>query len=209
MKENLLELNRKDNSEESSLLSAPPPIYNLSNLIIILKKKLNEGNSLFKQNKIEEAKIKFKEGLEKFEEKSSFIEKEKDNNIQYNKVLYNLNLLLSKLSSCYYKQGLYKESIEYDLKIIENNPKYGKSLSRLFNSYTKLNNTKKALFYGDLLLQLDEEEKNKFKNIISQIEEEKLKLNKKKLMKFIIPGIVLLLAVIIFFIFKKIKVNHI
>ena len=58
-------------------------------------------------------------------------------------------------------------------------------------------------------MQLDEEEKNKFKNIISQIEEEKLKLNKKKLMKFIIPGIVLLLAVIIFFIFKKIKVNHI
>ena len=144
-----------------------------SNLISELTKIKDEGNSLYKEKKIEEAKNKFKEGNDKFEKESSLINKEKENNEQCKDVLLLLKKILSNLALCYYKQGKYKESIEYDLKIIANYPKFGKSIVRLFNAYLRLNNLQQAVYYGDLFLELDQETRDKFKGTQTKVQMKK------------------------------------
>ena len=184
-----------------------------SNLISELTKIKDEGNSLYKEKKIEEAKNKFKEGNDKFEKESSLINKEKENNEQCKDVLLLLKKILSNLALCYYKQGKYKESIEYDLKIISNYPKFGKSIVRLFNAYLRLNNLQQAVYYGDLFLELDQETRDKFKGTQTKVQNEKIKLKKiqkeekekikKDFVKFTVPGLVLLLGILIFLLFRK------
>ena len=184
-----------------------------SNLISELTKIKDEGNSLYKEKKIEEAKNKFKEGNDKFEKESSLINKEKENNEQCKDVLLLLKKILSNLALCYYKQGKYKESIEYDLKIIANYPKFGKSIVRLFNAYLRLNNLQQAVYYGDLFLELDQETRDKFKGTQTKVQNEKIKLKKiqkeekekikKDFVKFTVPGLVLLLGILFFLLFRK------
>ena len=184
-----------------------------SNLISELTKYKDEGNSLYKEKKIEEAKNKFKEGYEKFEKESSLVNKERENNGQCKDVLLLTKKLLSNLALCYYKQGKYKESVEYDLKIIADHPKFGKSIVRLFNAYSKLNKIQQAVYYGDLFLELDQETRDKFKGTQTKVQDEKLKLKKiqkeekdkikKDFAKFAVPGLVLLLGILIFLLFMK------
>ena len=184
-----------------------------SNLISELTKIKDEGNSLYKEKKIEEAKNKFKEGNDKFEKESSLVNKEKENNEQCKDVLLLLKKILSNLALCYYKQGKYKESIEYDLKIISNYPKFGKSIVRLFNAYLRLNNLQQAVYYGDLFLELDQETRDKFKGTQTKVQNEKIKLKKiqkeekekikKDFVKFTVPGLVLLLGILFFLLFRK------
>ena len=184
-----------------------------SNLISELTKYKDEGNSLYKEKKIEEAKNKFKEGYEKFEKESSLVNKERENNDQCKDVLLLTKKLLSNLALCYYKQGKYKESVEYDLKIIADHPKFGKSIVRLFNAYSKLNKIQQAVYYGDLFLELDQETRDKFKGTQTKVQDEKLKLKKiqkeekdkikKDFAKFAVPGLVLLLGILIFLLFRK------
>ena len=184
-----------------------------SNLISELTKIKDEGNSLYKEKKIEEAKNKFKEGNDKFEKESSLVNKEKENNEQCKDVLLLLKKILSNLALCYYKQGKYKESIEYDLKIIANYPKFGKSIVRLFNAYLRLNNLQQAVYYGDLFLELDQETRDKFKGTQTKVQNEKIKLKKiqkeekekikKDFVKFTVPGLVLLLGILFFLLFRK------
>ena len=184
-----------------------------SNLISELTKYKDEGNSLYKEKKIEEAKNKFKEGYEKFEKESSLVNKERENNDQCKDVLLLTKKLLSNLALCYYKQGKYKESVEYDLKIIADHPKFGKSIVRLFNAYSKLNKIQQAVYYGDLFLELDQETRDKFKGTQIKVQDEKLKLKKiqkeekdkikKDFAKFAVPGLVLLLGILIFLLFRK------
>ena len=166
-----------------------------------------------KKKKIEEAKNKFKEGYEKFEKESSLVNKERENNDQCKDVLLLTKKLLSNLALCYYKQGKYKESVEYDLKIIADHPKFGKSIVRLFNAYSKLNKIQQAVYYGDLFLELDQETRDKFKGTQTKVQDEKLKLKKiqkeekdkikKDFAKFAVPGLVLLLGILIFLLFRK------
>ena len=184
-----------------------------SNLISELTKIKDEGNSLYKEKKIEEAKNKFKEGNDKFEKESSLVNREKENNEQCKDVLLLLKKILSNLALCYYKQGKYKESIEYDLKIISNYPKFGKSIVRLFNAYLRLNNLQQAVYYGDLFLELDQETRDKFKGTQTKVQNEKIKLKKiqkeekekikKDFVKFTVPGLVLLLGILFFLLFRK------
>ena len=184
-----------------------------SNLISELTKYKDEGNALYKEKKIEEAKNKFKEGYEKFEKESSLVNKERENNDQCKDVLLLTKKLLSNLALCYYKQGKYKESVEYDLKIIADHPKFGKSIVRLFNAYSKLNKIQQAVYYGDLFLELDQETRDKFKGTQTKVQDEKLKLKKiqkeekdkikKDFAKFAVPGLVLLLGILIFLLFRK------
>ena len=184
-----------------------------SNLISELTKIKDEGNSLYKEKKIEEAKNKFKEGNDKFEKESSLVNREKENNEQCKDVLLLLKKILSNLALCYYKQGKYKESIEYDLKIIANYPKFGKSIVRLFNAYLRLNNLQQAVYYGDLFLELDQETRDKFKGTQTKVQNEKIKLKKiqkeekekikKDFVKFTVPGLVLLLGILFFLLFRK------
>ena len=184
-----------------------------SNLISELTKIKNEGNSLYKEKKLDEAKKKYEEGLEKYGKESSLINKEKGNNDQCNEVLLLHKKILSNLALCYYKQENYEKAIEYDLEIIAENPKYGKSIVRLFNSYSRINKIAQAVYYGDLFLELEQETKDKFKDIQNKIQDEKQKLKtiqkqekekiKKEFIKYGVSALILFLAVLIFLFFRK------
>ena len=125
-----------------------------------LKKDLenykNEGNALYREGKIEEAKLKFKEGYELYKQDFRKIKKSADK-----KVLEEVHLLfkkiLSNLALCYYKQGEYKESIKYDTELLLAYPKFGKSIVRILKAYTKLKDNPNAVIYGEQFLELDKE----------------------------------------------------
>ena len=92
-------------------------------------------------------------------------------------------------------------------------PKYGRSIVRLLKSYSKINKTQQAVFYGDVFRNLDMDTRNKFKGINEIIEEENIKLKKiqkeennkanKDLIKFVCPILIFIIAVIFFYLFKK------
>jgi tetratricopeptide (TPR) repeat protein len=211
MKENLTTLNETISTNTISQSSNGKTDF--SDLISELTNIKNEGNSLYKSKKIEEAKNKFKEGYDRYLKELPLINKEKENNEQCKEVLLLAKKILSNLALCYYKQENYKEAINYDLKIIAEYPKFGKSIVRLFNSYKKIKEIQQAVFYGDLFLELDQETRDKFKGTQAKVQNEKQTFKKleeaeqakikKEFAKYAFPGIVLLLAILFFLLFKK------
>jgi tetratricopeptide (TPR) repeat protein len=211
MKENLTTLNETISTNTISESSNGKTDF--SDLISELTNIKNEGNSLYKSKKIEEAKNKFKEGYDRYLKELPLINKEKENNEQCKEVLLLAKKILSNLALCYYKQENYKEAINYDLKIIAEYPKFGKSIVRLFNSYKKIKEIQQAVFYGDLFLELDQETRDKFKGTQAKVQNEKQTFKKleeaeqakikKEFAKYAFPGIVLLLAILFFLLFKK------
>ena len=211
MKEKLTTLNETISTNTISESSNGKTDF--SDLISELTNIKNEGNSLYKSKKIEEAKNKFKEGYDRYLKELPLINKEKENNEQCKEVLLLAKKILSNLALCYYKQENYKEAINYDLKIIAEYPKFGKSIVRLFNSYKKIKEIQQAVFYGDLFLELDQETRDKFKGTQAKVQNEKQTFKKleeaeqakikKEFAKYAFPGIVLLLAILFFLLFKK------
>ena len=148
----------------------------LSNLINDLSKIKNEAKLLFKNNKIEESKNKFLEGYNIFEAESTKIYKEYYDDGKINDLLNIFKKILSKIALCYFNQKNYKDAIIYDLKMIALDPKYCKSIVRLFKSYLKLNKYQQAIYYGELFLDFDKEIIDRFERIPVKIEEDKIKL---------------------------------
>ena len=198
----------KENNIEIEEVETP----NYAELIKELTKYKEEGNALYKAKKIEEAKAKFKEGFDKFEKESAKLNKEL-NNEEYSEIIIVGKKILSNLALCYYKQGKYEEAIEYDIKLLQSHPRFGKSIVRLFNSYSRLNKIQQAVFYGELFLELDQETRNKFKGTQDKVKNEQLKLKniqkeekdkiKKDFGKYVFPFVILCLAVLGFMLFKK------
>ena len=186
---------------------------NTSDLLDELTNIKEEGNQLYKEKKIEEAKLKFKEGYEKYEKEIHQIKKDFPESPKLNEIEIVLNKILSNLALCYFKQQKYTEAIEYDLKLFTKNPKFGKSIVRLFRSYSKLNKIQQSVYYGELFLELDQETRNKFKGIQDKVKAEQLKLKKiqeaekdkikKDFGKYVFPAIILCLAVLGFMLFRK------
>ena len=186
---------------------------NSSQLLKELTNYKNEGCNLFKEKKIEEAKLKFKEGFDKFEKESPKINKDSVNNEEYQEIFLLGKKILSNLALCYYKQGKYKEAIDYDIKLLTSYPKFGKSIVRLFKSYSKLNKIQQAVYYGELFLELDQETRDKFKDTQDKVKDEQLKLKKiqkeekekikKDFGKYVFPFVILCLAVMGFMLFRK------
>ena len=186
---------------------------NCAELIKELTKYKEEGCALYKEKKIEEAKAKFKEGFDKFEKESAKISKESSNNEEYKEIIILGKKLLSNLALCYYKQGKYAEAIDYDIKLLTIQPKFGKSIVRLFNSYSRLNKIQQAVYYGELFLELDQETRDKFKGTQDKVKREQLKLKniqkaekdkiKKDFGKYVLPIVILCLAVLGFMLFRK------
>lgn len=172
-----------------------------------------EGCELYKQKKIEEAKAKFKQGFDLFEKESPKISKDSSNEEEYNEIQLLGKKILSNLALCYYKQGKYAEAIEYDIKLLTNYPRFGKSIVRLFKSYSKLNKVQQSVFYGELFLELDSETRDKFKDTQDKVKEEQLKLKqiqkeekekiKKDFGKYVFPCVILCLAVLGFYLLRK------
>ena len=188
-------------------------ITDFSNLLINLENIKNEGNKLYKKKQIEEAKTKFYEGYKLFEKESSIIYNEFYINKQCESLIIIFKKILSNLALCYYKQENYNKSIEFDLKLIALESKFGKSIVRLFNSYSKINKSQQANFYGELFMDLNKEIRTKFKDTELKIAREKIKLNnlqkeeesriKKCIFIFCSPIIILILSAILYKIFKK------
>ena len=200
-------------SDPNANENKPSGQSDFSKLIEELKKIKDEGNSLYKQKKYDDAKKKYQEGLEKYGKDSFLVNKEKGNNQQCKDVIDLYKKILSNLALCFYKQGNYEKSIEYDLKMIEIDPKFGKSIVRLFNAYSRTNKIQQAANYGDLFLELEQETSDKFKGTQAKVQDEKKKLKTlleeerakftKEFAKYGIPIIVLLLAVLIFLLVRK------
>jgi len=189
--------------------------HDFTNLISEVTKFKEKGCALYKEKKIEEAKGVFKEGIDAIEKESPIINKERETNEQCKEILLLSKKILSNIALCYYKQGKYKESIEYDLKIIQNYPNFGKSIVRLFNAYSRLNQLQQAACYGDLFLELEKDVRDKFKGTQEKVQEAKKKLKeiqkkekdkiKKDFTKYGIPVLVLLLAALTYFLLRKNK----
>ena len=184
-----------------------------SNLITELTKIKDEGNALYKRKNLEEAKKKYNEGIELFAKNKALVNKEKSKNDQCKEILLLYQKILSNYALCFYKQGNYENAIKYDLKLFEENPKFGKSIVRLFNSYSKINNIQQAVLYGDLFLELDQETRDKYKGIQDKVQEEKKKLKdiqekekekiKKEFKRYAVPALILLLGILFFLLFRK------
>ena len=189
-----------------------------------LIKELNEikkqGNELYKKNSFEEAIAKYKEGQEKLDAIISKVHLERSYNPQSNDLLDLYKQILSNLSLCYIKLGKNSESIDLNLKIISIDEKYDKAYARLFNAYIKIGKKSEACYFGDILLKFDDDTKNKYKDIIEEIEKakkeiqdevdkrraEERKAMMKSIAKYAVPILVLIAAVCIyFFVFKKKK----
>ena len=180
------------------------------------------GNDLFKKNSYDEAIEKYKEAYEKLEKELPKINHERSYNPQSEELLTLNKQIMSNLSLCYTKTEKYQQSIELDLKIIANDPKYDKSYLRLFNNYMKLDQKQQAVYFGDLLIRnFDEETKEKYKDDIPKIQEaiknlqgeyDAIRAKERKEMikgiaKYAVPIIVLVAAVAVYFlVFKKKKV---
>ena len=188
------------------------------------KEELNEikkqGNELYKKNSFEEAIAKYKEGQEKLDAIISKVHLERSYNPQSNDLLDLYKQILSNLSLCYIKLGKNSESIDLNLKIISIDEKYDKAYARLFNAYIKIGKKSEACYFGDILLKFDDDTKNKYKDIIEEIEKakkeiqdevdkrraEERKAMMKSIAKYAVPILVLIAAVCIyFFVFKKKK----
>ena len=147
-----------------------------TDLIKELTELNSEGIALMKESKLEEAKEKFFEGNEKFEKVADKVYNLFTNNDKTDKILSLYKTLLSKTAQCFFEQKKYKESIEFDLKLICLEPKDAQAIYRLFNSYSRINKCQQAVYYGDIFLELDTKEQKNFKNAKNEIEKEKRKL---------------------------------
>ena len=181
-----------------------------------------EGNGLYKNGSLEEAITKYKTAYEKLEKEIPKIDRERDYNPQSSE-LFTLFIQISQnLSLCYFKTEKYEESIQLDSKIIARDRHYDKSYCRLFQSYLKLDKKAQAVYFGNILLNFDEETKKKYEEVIPIIEETKKTLQAeydairakerkemcKSIAKYAVPIIILIAAfAIYFFVFKKKKIG--
>ena len=156
-------------SSDKALISGKNlPNNEFSDLIKELTELNSEGIALMKESKLEEAKEKFFEGNEKFEKVADKVYNLFTNNDKTDKILSLYKTLLSKTAQCFFEQKKYKESIEFDLKLICLEPKDAKAIYRLFNSYSRINKCQQAVYYTT--------DQNNFKNAKNEIEKEKRKL---------------------------------
>jgi len=181
-----------------------------------------EGNELYKNGSLEEAISKYKIAYEKLDKEIPKIDRERDYNPQSSE-LFTLFIQISQnLSLCYFKTNKYEESIKLDSKIIARDKHYDKSYYRLFQSYLKLDKKAEAVYFGNILLNFDEETKKKYEEVIPIIEETKKILQSeydairakerkemfKSIAKYAVPIIILIAAfAIYFFVFKKKKIG--
>ena len=178
MSDNLKQIDTILKSDANLLTNREEKNKDFTNLIDELEKIKNKGNELYKRKQIEEATTKFNEGYQIFIKESPIIYNELYIDKQCENVILIYKKILSNLALCYYIQKNFNKAIEFDLKLIALEPKFAKSIVRLFNSYSKINKCQQSVYYGELFLELNEEVKNKFNGMEIKVEEEKVKLSK-------------------------------
>ena len=182
-----------------------------------------EGNDKYKNKEIEEALAKYNEAYEKLKKELPKIDKERDHNPQTSELFTLYIKLAQNLSLSYFKLENYEESKKLDQIIIARDPHYDKAYYRLFKSFLKLGDKAQAVFFGNILLQFDDETKKRYEDIIPEIEKTKKSLEEelaairaqqrkemmKSIVKYAVPIIVLIGAfAIYFFMFRKKKIAN-
>ena len=180
-----------------------------------------EGNDKYKNKEIEEALAKYNEAYEKLKNELPKIDKERDHNPQTSELFTLYIQLAQNLSLCYFKLEKYEESIKLDQIVIARDSHYDKAYYRLFKSFLKLGDKAQAVFFGNILLNFDDETKKRYEDIIPEIEQTKKSLEEeyaairaqqrkemmKSVAKYAVPIIVLIGAfAIYFFMFRKKKI---
>ena len=180
-----------------------------------------EGNDKYKNKEIEEALAKYNEAYEKLKNELPKIDKERDHNPQTSELFTLYIQLAQNLSLCYFKLEKYEESIKLDQIVIARDSHYDKAYYRLFKSFLKLGDKAQAVFFGNILLNFDDETKKRYEDIIPEIEQTKKSLEEeyaairaqqrkemmKSIAKYAVPIIVLIGAfAIYFFMFRKKKI---
>ena len=219
-----IEGEQKEEKKEPKKPREPEPKIptDFTELIKEINDLKKEGNGLYKNGSLEEAITKYKTAYEKLEKEIPKIDRERDYNPQSSE-LFTLFIQISQnLSLCYFKTEKYEESIQLDSKIIARDRHYDKSYCRLFQSDLKLDKKAQAVYFGNILLNFDEETKKKYEEVIPIIEETKKTLQAeydairakerkemcKSIAKYAVPIIILIAAfAIYFFVFKKKKIG--
>ena len=208
------EINTVELSEKNSTSTSSKTQLNLdyTELINELSQINQDGDSLLKELKFEEAKIKYLQGYNKVENETEKSDILYTINPQLEEILSKYKIFLSKIAECFYKQKDYKNTIVYDLKLISLEPKDPKSIIRLFYSYSKLEKYQQAAYYGELFTELDKNTQEKFEDVQKDIDNEKDKLNyifnknnnriNVILFNFILISIILSLTIVFFKIYK-------
>ena len=185
-----------------------------SGFIQEIKEGKDSGNEVYKKEGPEKALGLYLEIQEKINENMAQVNKERDYNREQCEEIINLNKLIqNNIAICYHKTNKIQECITIDLKIISHDPKYDKSYLRLFENYLKLEKTEQAIYFGNILLNFDEETKNKYKSTLPLIEaeikkqQEKYEAIKRKernamiksVAKYVLPLIVLIGGIFVYF----------
>ncbi len=210
MSDNSQKKNNIKTSVQPLSLKKEEKITDFSNLLSEVTNLMDTADKLDKNNKLEEEKNILMEAYENLESNLPQINNEYGNNNKCQELFLLYKKILSTIALCYYRQKNYKEAIIYDLKMISYEPKNDETIIRLFNSYSKINKSQQAIFYGELFMELDEETKGKYRGMEKNIEEEKQKLIKihqnrikKNIMKFGGCLLIIPLSILLFYLLKK------
>ena len=166
-----------EGENKSTSSSKTQPEVDFSDLIHELAEINQKGNSLFKESKLDLAQNELIKGDEIFQKEAQKLYNLYIDHPNFEKILALFKTNLSLIAKTFFEQKDYNNAISYDLKVICLEPKDEESIIRLFKSYSKIEKSQQAVYYGDLFMGMDISSQNKFQNVIKDIENEKIKLN--------------------------------
>lgn len=174
-KENIA-LSEGENKTTSSSKTLPETDF--SNLIDEITDINKRGNFSFKESKFDSAQEELSKGYEMFQKESQKLYNLYIDHPQFDQILSLFKDNLSLIAKTFFEQKDYNNAILYDLKVICLEPKDEESIIRLFKSYSKINKAQQAVYYGDLFMGMDIATQDKFKDVLQDIKNEKIKLEK-------------------------------
>ena len=174
-KENIA-LSEGENKTASSSKTLPETDF--SKLIDEITNINKRGNLSFKESKLDSAQEELSKGYEIFQKESEKLYNLYIDHPQFDQILSLFKINLSLIAKTFFEQKDYNNAILYDLKVICLEPKDEESIIRLFKSYSKINKAQQAVYYGDLFMGMDIATQDKFKDVLQDIQKEKIKLEK-------------------------------
>ena len=174
-KENIALSEGENKTTSSSKTLSETDFSNLIDEITDINKR---GNFSFKESKFNYAQEELSKGYEMFQKESQKLYNLYIDHPQFDQILSLFKDNLSLIAKTFFEQKDYNNAILYDLKVICLEPKDEESIIRLFKSYSKINKAQQAVYYGDLFMGMDIATQDKFKDVLQDIKNEKIKLEK-------------------------------
>jgi hypothetical protein len=162
---------QSESTDESKLIDYKQDLNYIMNSKSTSNKMLENGET---EMAIAEYK-KIIKMIDKIEREISSLTKIEDKYL--NDIFLQKKLIYSNLAMAYSKKHMFRESAEYDKRIIEEiDSNFDKSYARLVNSYIEMGNLNLALRYGNILKNnFSAETKQKYSSILNKLEQEEKK----------------------------------